>query len=47
MLELEGSDIDPDASQHELSSVMHQLHWIKLSLMVVYLEVISKLIMVI
>lgn len=36
----------PNYSQHDLSSVIHELHWIQLTVVVVYLEVISIVFMV-
>lgn len=45
MFELERSEIKPNSS-HDLSSVIHELHWIKLTVVVVYVEVITILFMV-
>lgn len=45
MFELERSEIKPNSPQHDLSSVIHELHWIQLSVVVLYLEVISILFM--
>lgn len=46
MFELERSEIKPNSSQHDLSSVIRELHWIQLTVVVLYLEVISILFIV-
>lgn len=46
MFKLERSEIKPNSSQYDLSSVIQELHWAELTVVVVYLEVISILFMV-
>lgn len=46
MFELERSEIKPSSSQHDLSSVIYELHWIQLPVVGPYLKVISILFMV-
>lgn len=47
MFELERSDIETKSSQHELNTLIHQVQWILLALVVVYQEMINKFAMVV
>lgn len=47
MFELERSEIETKSSQHELNTLIHQVQWILLALVVVYQEMINKFVMVV